>query len=113
MSIKLNANEELFIIEYSKNVSNVSSSELRQFLEQDLLDTGYEGLDMGSHMMDCWSLWNAAREPLIRDLRTALEHITSQSDNLTVISNANEFNIEAKMKEVGLGWGIVPLRRVI
>jgi hypothetical protein len=58
------SNIESFISAYSKCVAGVRESELREFfkiLEVDGYDAEYLNMCSGSHIMDCWLLWNEAR----------------------------------------------------
>lgn len=58
------SNIESFITAYGKCVAGVRESELREFfkiLEVDGTDGDYMNVCSGSHIMDCWDLWNEAR----------------------------------------------------
>jgi len=100
------AEQEGFIKSYNQHVSNASESEIREFLSIDDADGDYSHQEQGAHIMACWMLWNDARKPLKQDLVAALTQLKEYSENDLVITDDHTYNIDDKLKELGVGVGV-------
>lgn len=92
---------EAFIKSYLASVGNASEDELKQFCKIIAEGGDYMVLGSGSHLMDCWQLWQSAREPLIKDLKSAISEHMDFSSNSFVWTPEHDFNRYDKLAELG------------